>query len=228
MTDRVLDRIPSKPDPIRQLRFSVAEVVRDLTPRSYTWTVGQVLQQGEIGACVGHGFAHEAIAKPVVVRFPHPVNANTFVQSAQEFAFWLYEWAKDNDEWEGDQYSGTSVAAGAKGMKAVGMMPEYRWTRDADELAVAVSRKGPCVIGVDWWSRMMDADSSGFLHVAGQVEGGHCILVNGYSTRLRAFRVHQSWGPDWGREGEALISHDDMDRLMDSGGEGCLPIRRHL
>lgn len=227
MVDRVLDRIPSKPDPIRQQKFSIAELVGDLTPRSYTWAVGEVLDQGQDGACVGHAFAHEALAKPVVVQFPHTIPLSYRMLTAQEFAFWAYEWAKDNDEWTGDQYSGTSVAAGAKCMKHVNMMPEYRWTHSADELAVAVSRKGPCVIGVDWYTNMMRPDRAGYLHATGQVEGGHAILVNGYSLRMRAFRVHNSWSRSWGREGEALISHDDMAMLFNSGGEGCLPVRRH-
>jgi hypothetical protein len=222
----ILDRIPSKPDPIRQTKFSVAAVVEDLKPRSYTWQCNLWLDQQQEGACVGHAWTHEAAAKPVpVTAYPRP---NFTAADPQAFAFELYDWCRRNDEWDGEDYDGTSVAAGAKGMTLAGGLLEYRWTHDADELAVAVSRKGPCVIGVDWYTKMMRPDAGGIIHAAGRVEGGHCILVNGYSVAARRFRLHNSWGPGWGAKGEALLSHDDMALLMASNGEGCLPIRRHL
>lgn len=222
----VLDRVPSKPDPIRQQKFSVAAAVEGLTPRSYTWACNLWLDQGEEGACVGHGWAHEAAAKPVVVRqYPRP---NFTATGPQTFAFELYDWCRRNDEWVEENYDGTSVAAGAKGMVLAGGLLEYRWSHDADELAVAVSRKGPVVIGVDWTTGQFKPDVDGVIHVKGRVEGGHCLLVNGYNTTTRRFRLHNSWGRDWGVNGEALMEHDDMAMLMEAGGEGCLPIRRHL
>jgi Papain family cysteine protease len=227
MTDRVFDRVPSKPDPVRLDRFNIAASIVDMQPRSYTWAVGQVLDQGREGACVGHGWAHEAIARPVVVPFPHIApNGGQVYADPQRFAFELYRWAQQNDEWAGEAYEGTSVAAGAKGMAAVGMLGEYRWTRNADDLAVAVSRKGPAVIGVDWFSRMFDTDSQGYIHAEGTVQGGHCVLVNGYNVARRAFKLTNSWGDGWGRGGAAWLAHDDMNHLLGSGGEACVPMRR--
>jgi hypothetical protein len=224
MVDRVLDRVPSRPDPVRLDRYNVADVIPDLQPRSYTWAVGVTLNQGREGACVGHGWTHEAVAKPVMVNtWPRPGFTAT---NPQAFAFELYEWCKDNDEWAGDNYDGTSVAAGAKGMAAAGLIGEYRWTRNVDDLAVAVSRKGPAVIGVDWFSGMFDADSSGYLNLTGQVEGGHCLLVNGYNVTREAFKLHNSWGPRWSTNGEAWLRKADMRQLLNQGGEACVPTSR--
>jgi hypothetical protein len=225
--DRILDRVRSTPDPIRGLKFSVGAVLEDgLSPRSYTWRCDFVLDQGVEGACVGHGFTHEMIARPVIVnKWPRP---NFGAGNAQAFAFELYEWCRRNDEFPGEDYSGTSVAAGAKGMELAGALDEYRWTSDVDEMAVAVSHKGPVVAGINWYTGMFNPDTSNFLHKTGQLEGGHCLLINGYSLRKQAFRIHQSWGQDWGDFGEAWIDHDDMGALLEEDGEVCLPIRRHL
>ena len=227
MVDRVLDRVPSVPDRRRQVEFNLSEIVVGLVPRSYTWAVGQVLNQGREGACVGHGWTHEALARPVVVKFPRAIpDSNDPPVQAQQFAFRLYDWCQRNDEWAGENYSGTSVAAGARGMARAGLIPEYRWTRNVHDMAAAVSRTGPAVIGVDWYGGMFDADRNNFLNLTGQVEGGHCVLVNGYSVTRRAFKIHNSWGPDFGRDGTAWIRHDDMARLLADGGEVCVPVRR--
>jgi hypothetical protein len=228
MVDRVLDRVPSVPDRRRQVEYNLADAIVGLTPRSYTWSVRQVLDQGREGACVGHGWAHEALARPAVVKFPRPAPEATEPLSAQLFAFRLYDWCRRNDEWAGEDYDGTSVAAGARGMARAGLIPEYRWTRNVNDAATAVSRTGPAVIGVDWFSGMFEADSNGYLNLTGQVEGGHCVLMNGYSLRRRAFLIHNSWGPSWSRGGQAWIRHDDMARLLADGGEVCVPVRRSI
>ena len=186
MTTRTLDRTPSRPDPVRIERFAAAPLVEGLEPRSYTWRCDLWLDQGTEGACVGHGWTHEFAARPVVVPFPQAVpDGGGFPTryEAQPFAFTFYEWCRRNDEWPGEDYDGTSVAAGAKGAKLLGLVPEYRWSHDADELAVIVSRRGPVVLGIDWWTGMFRPDGRGLLHLSGKVEGGHCLLLNGYSTR---------------------------------------------
>jgi hypothetical protein len=226
MVDRTLDRIPSKPDPVRMSLFNVADLTAGLKPRSYTWNVGLWLDQGREGACVGHGWTHEAVARPVVVNsWPRP---NFTATNPQAFAFELYRWAQDHDEWEGHNYDGTSVAAGAKGMALAGCIGEYRWTHDAYDTAVAVSRSGPAVIGVDWYTGMFNPDRFGFLNLTGRVEGGHCILVNGYSLPRKAFRLRNSWGADWGQKGEAWLRFADLVQLLQQGGEVCIPTRRML
>src|SRR5215218_8851516 len=127
MVDRVLDRLPSKPDPIRLAQYPIAPLVAGLTPRSYTWGVAFTLDQGSEGACVGHGFTAEAVARPVVVDFREHLTpawaSNTRMYQiqgrdaqtcAQAFAFDIYHQAQRVDEWRGEDYDGTSVAAGAK------------------------------------------------------------------------------------------------------------------
>lgn len=241
MTERTFDRVPSKPDPRRMASFDLAAVVDTVQPRSYTWAVPFTLDQGREGACVAHAVTHEAVARPVTVDFTqHPLpdwagrarsafmGAAASDAVAQAFAFDAYDWCRRNDEWAGEAYDGTSVAAGAKAMVAAGAWGEYRWTRDAHTLAVGVSRRGPAVIGVDWWTGFFSPDSGGYLRMTGQVEGGHAVLVNGFSVTKQAFKIHQSWGSDWGNNGEAWMPKGVMAQLLHDGGEAVLPQTRLL
>src|SRR5215207_11165460 len=121
MVERVFDRIPSKPDPIRQVRYVMAPLVAGLAPRSYTWRVPYTLDQGREGACVAHGVTHEALARPVVVDFTAHLLPSWAGRAqrqltitpyrsqaiAQAFAFDLYDWCRKNDEWPGENYDGT-------------------------------------------------------------------------------------------------------------------------
>lgn len=47
-------------------------------------------------------------------------------------------------------------------------------------------------------------------HVSGGVEGGHCVLVIGYSEAEQAWICKNSWGPAWGVGGFCKIAYDDF------------------
>jgi hypothetical protein len=237
----ILDRIPSLPDPIRQIRFAVAPLVEGLKPRSYTWRVPFTLDQGREGACVAHGVTHEAVARPVVVDFTkHPLpswatraiavkrNLATATPQdiAQAFAFDLYDWCRRNDEWAGENYDGTSASAGAKGAVEAGLWGEYRWARTVDEFATWVSRKGPGDFAINWMTGMFNPDRSGYLNLTGRVEGGHMILANGFSVKRDAFHLQNSWGADWGIKGGAWLRRQDAAELVAQDGEMVAPVIR--
>jgi len=182
--------------------------------RSYTWRCVPRLDQGQEGACVGFGWAHELAARPVEV----PVTATT--------AQLLYSSAKQMDEWDGESYEGTSVLAGAKATKALGHITEYRWAFTLEEVLRALSWDGPIVIGVNWYEGMEEPDARGFIKPTGETVGGHCTLLNGINILTNTVRLHNSWGPSWGKNGEAFLTFEDLGKLLDNDGEACLPIGR--
>ena len=191
--------------------------------RSYTWDVGITLDQGNEGACVGFAWAHELAARPVPVR---PVSEYT--------ARSIYRIAQTKDEWPGENYSGTSVLAGAKTVEEMAFIREYRWAFGLDDLVRAIAYKGPAVLGLNWYTGMMRPDTSGRLRLTGQVEGGHAILaprVTGERYKVLTMRrriyLYNSWGQSdgwpWG-----WLTWDDMERLLNESGEACIPVMRSL
>jgi hypothetical protein len=209
---RRFDRLPSTDQ--RNRLFPIRALLPDKPPRSYSWSVGVHLDQGQEGACVGFAWGHELAAKPV----PVPTsNLDALV---------IYKRARQLDEWEGEDYDGTSVLGGAKAVMDTGLLLEYRWADTVEDMAVAVSRHGPGVLGTNWYRGMFQPDPDGYLRPTGPVVGGHAICVYGFSTKLNAFRLWNSWGPDWGKDGTALVAYDDMRTLFENQGELCVPVHR--
>lgn len=215
--ERTFDRLEYT-DP-RSLRgFPITALFSaNLKPRSYTWTLKLWLDQGREGACTGFATSHELAAKPKVV--PGVDN-----QTAQA----LYKMAQTLDEWPGESYSGSSVTGAMKAAQTAGFYNAYRWAAGVEDLAVAVSRKGPAILGVDWFASMFNAGEDGFLRITqgARPVGGHAILCVGFSVKRQAFRLHNSWGKDFGDNGRAWISCEDMNTLFQSGGEAAIPVVR--
>ena len=207
-----LDRLIQFDD--RSRAFPIRTLVADKPRRSYTWRVGVSLDQGNEGACVGFGWAHELAARPVV----RPMT--------DQIAFGLYYEAQKLDIWPGEDYEGTSVIAGAKAVQAHNWLQEYRWAFSENDLALAVGYKGPAVLGTWWYSGMdtLERDSVGRLwaSVDGYIRGGHCYIAHGYSIKLNAYKCWNSWGSP----SEFWVTASDMAKLLANQGEACIPIKR--
>ncbi len=211
MTERTFDRVPGL-DP-RNRDYPIRTLLGPKPPRSYTWSCGTWLDQGSEGACVGHAWAHEAAARPVV----RPADS--------ALAFGLYRRAQQLDPWPGEDYSGTSVLAGAKAAREKGLLTEFRWAFGLDDLLSAVSRHGPVVLGVNWYEGMFDT-TNGFLSVSGRLAGGHAILATGVRLRDESVLLHNSWGQGWGVNGKARIRFADLQTLLSQDGDVCVPVVR--
>jgi hypothetical protein len=203
--------------------FGIMEALDVETPRGWSWFIPRWFDQGREGQCVIYAKSHWVAGRP----------------KRDLAAWWTKDWATQRywdaqriDPWEGGEYpgaspryGGTSVLAGVKVMQTAGLVGEYRWAFGAEQLAIAVSRHAPAVIGVNWYDSMYDTDSKGLLTVGGSQVGGHAICVRGYSVKHRMFRLRNSWSQAWGLYGDCFITYDDMARLLHEDGEAALPAR---
>ena len=206
----------------RSLRYGVADLLDwDAPLHNKTWARGPILDQGEEGACVGFGISGEFAAKPVPV--PHVTNA---------FALELYREAQRNDEWPGEDYSGTSVLAGMKAAVAAGYYSGYHWCFDVDQIARTVVQLGPVVIGVPWSSGMYATGPGGVVQLGGTPVGGHCLVVTGYRTDYLGqgpcFQWVNSWGKGYGINGRGFIRQPDLAELLAHTGECAVPHGRRI
>lgn len=214
LLDKGLGRLhaPDERDHNYPIRTFLREEATIRTTR-YWWNFGARLDQGDTGTCVGHGWVHYLENGPVT-------------QQGQLDAFDYYRECTKVDEWTdndwGDLYFGSSVRAGAKVAQAKGLITEYRWAFTLDEALFALLEIGPLVLGTDWYSGMYDVDNEGFVRATGNVEGGHCYVIDGANIKERKARILNSWGYEWGNRGTAWISFDDLDKLIRDNGECCM------
>jgi hypothetical protein len=232
---RVFDVQPSRDDkslsyPVRPLLATAVNPVRKV------WRRGAVLDQGQEGACVGHGVVGELTSAPAPVRFADIALPAGAPRTQQGMAFWLYEQAKRIDEYPGTEYSGTSVNAGMKMARSLGLISGWRWGHTMLDLRDAIITAGPVVIAIPWFNGMYSAPG-GELRVTGSFVGWHCLLVNGYDPALamngkgdrEMYRLLNSWGTGWGNYGSAWMEASALsDLLIGWDGEIAVPLGRTL
>lgn len=186
-------------------------------PRNKIWRCQQYLNQGIEGSCVGHGFAHELIARPF------PIQKITHASAVR-----IYKEAQKLDDWPGESYEGTSVLAGVKALQQLypGTIESYRWAFDINDIVATLGYHGPIVIGVNWYQGFYSPDVDGIIHATGDVVGGHCLLMRGVDVKKSLFLLHNSWGHHWGKSGTCFISFDDLQTLIGDRGDFCIPVHR--
>jgi hypothetical protein len=216
-------------------------------PRSFTWRVGQWLNQGFEGRCVEFAICHDLLARPVSV-----VLSAVLSILANKGIYWP---AQREDEWEGGsypgavpQYEGTSVLAGMKIAARLGFFSQYRWCFGIQDLVQVLGYWGPVILGINWHRDMRDPDADGFIHPTGPIEGGHAILAHAVVIKWNRWTqrwnwwgrswedvdldksyvwLWNSWGPDWGDNGRCKITLRELEQLLLAQGEAAVPVTRH-
>lgn len=185
--------------------------VKSEAPYKY-WNQSQYWgDQGDLPACVGYAWAHWLKNAPITQK-----------QLKQPDPLRYYMRAQQLDEWEGEDYAGTSVRGGAKALQEMGFVGAYLWAWNVTEIEKAIKSVGPVVVGTNWYYSMFQPQEDGLLEVSGPLAGGHAYLLNGVNSKKELFRIKNSWGRGWGDSGNAWISFEDMQRLLNEEGEACL------
>lgn len=224
---RTLDWVPQH-DP-RSWNFSMRSILPlFLEKRPVFWKEGIVLDQGREGACVGYGWTGELLAEPFAPE-EQPLTA-----AAESYASLAYRRAQKIDPWPGEDYSGTSVLAGAKIMQEDGQIDGYRWAFGAGDIRDTIITTGPVVIGIPWYSGMYRTDANGIVQVHGDKVGGHCVVVTGYHPEYEidgkteeVFQWRNSWGESYGKGGSGIIRFGALAELLEEFGESCIPVGRN-
>lgn len=222
----------------RSRNFSIAPQV---TPalKGRTWYMRLTLDQGvrlnvanwDASACTGFSRTGDLAASP------NPLKLPTGLPFDNLFAFMVYKLAKTLDPWPGEEYEGSSVLAAAKASQKLGFIGEYRWAFNIDDWCAAISQVGSGIAGTSWFNSMFDPLPNGELVVdpSSGDAGGHAWQIRGIIVSeegkkrllgkgrnrvgIPLFRMHNSWGKEWGINGEAFVWADDYERYLMPGGE---------
>jgi len=213
---RGLGRLPALDPRDQGFRAAAALTVPSTRTSRYWNASGWWGDQGATPQCVAYAWTHLMEDGPVTHSLtPAPLMV------PRDF----YNECQLHDEWEGTDYAGTSVRAGAKVLHVKRLIKEYRWAMTLDEIVQWLLEKGPVVAGTNWYSSMFDAPGGvSPLTVAGSVVGGHAHKWDGVNTRTRLIRMKNSWGRDWGNDGFAYLRFEDAERLLREWGEVCCAV----
>jgi hypothetical protein len=140
----------------------------------------------------------------------------------------VYYENRRTDEWPGEAYDGSSVAAAMATGKRHSWWDAYVWASTtspataAQEVCLALGQ-GPVVMGSDWLSGM-EADDTGFFRISGTLLGGHCYLLTSYNRKSDSV-----WTPNsWGGAGQGRISRAGLVTLFERGADAAFPVHRNL
>lgn len=219
--DKRFDRLEQFDE--RSRSFPMSSILEQKPLKSYTWRCNSFYDQGSEGACVAYALGHELTARPAEVT---GLNNRWLVEK-------VYWEAQKIDPWNGGSYpsaspfyEGTSVLAGVKVLHRKKLFKSYRWAFSLNELLLGVGYNGPAVIGVPWYSGMINTDSGGYIRPTGYILGGHAVLVRAVDVKKKRVTIRNSWGKNWGVNGDCFMTFDDLGDVLSQRGEAVFMLNR--
>lgn len=215
-SDKGLGRLPSKDERDRKFSVNLLVATIDPPPRkpSRWYRTGPVLDQGSTSECVGFSWRQWMSSAIIMTKVNLGPDATTIYHGAQKL-----------DEWEGENYNGSSVRGGAKFLQSSGRILSYHWANTIDEMKDFLLRGlGTIVVGTNWYQEMFSPDATGIVRIGGNIAGGHAYLCIGYSKPRDSFRFVNSWGLGFAERGRFWMKSDEMARLLVEDGEACCAI----
>jgi len=201
--DLKFGRLPNPLDP-RDQNFTFAAKLATLPPVELpvakVWTPpDNVLNQGNLGACVAFAGAAWLEAEPVVQ------------QVTNNLAFWLYGECKKIDGIPNTE--GTYSRALMKVVASQSAVGSYHWASSMQDFDEWLLTQGPILIGIPWFQGMLNSDGQGNVSITGALVGGHEVCVYGLCLDGR-YVIRNSWGANWGYHGDCYFSRAQMEQLL--------------
>lgn len=202
-------------DPDHDPRSLAHPAPADLPVLSVKWPrLGKVLDQGNVGSCVGNASAQSLNHRAFYRRYHDETDARDNI----------YALATRLDTYPGSypsQDTGSDGLAGAKACQQLGYIGSYTHAFGLDHVLAAL-QTGPLIVGTPWYNDMFNPDSHYRVHPTGGVAGGHEYVLDGVNTTAKTLRFLNSWSDQWGYMGRFYMSYADFSSLLSQQGDATL------
>jgi len=121
---------------------------------------------------------------------------------------------------------GSYVRSIAKVLRNEGRIEGYAFANDMSTMKWWLLNCGPLIVGTVWTSGMFTPEE-GIVNISGDPQGGHAYVLNGY-RKDDYIRIQNSWGYEWGNDGQAWISASDFEQIFRYGGEAMTAVEMAL
>ena len=202
----------------RSLRFLVPATD---TPQSASWDRRiPILDQGNLGSCTGNALTGTLGTSPNYEALPPEIQAAL----NETFAVQAYSEGTAADDYPG-QYPPDDT--GCDGLTLAMIAKNHGWSpgnTHITSLAAAHNaiKTGPFMTGVNWMSGMDNPTSEGVVHATGRIRGGHEPMVCGYDAPKGLWKLANSWGTSWGKDGYFFLPDEDYDKLLKAQGDATV------
>lgn len=106
-------------------------------------------------------------------------------------------------------------------LKEQGFIKEDFWTNKTDQVIDYLNKISPVVFSLPWYEKMNHPEKDGNLITKGPLIGFHAVLGFRYDGLKNKIYIRNSWGKNWGVEGNAYLTLDNLEKLMIKGGIAC-------
>lgn len=180
------------------------------------------LQQGQLGCCTGDSstkclgtgvFWASSAVKAVL--------SPTDGAADQNYAIGVYSEATSLDPYAGTYPptdTGSDGLSVAKVLLKRKLISGYQHATSLEATLTALSRQ-PVIVGTKWLQGMFNPQPDGRLVLTGSIAGGHEYMLDELDVENKRVWMHNSWGPEWGVNGRAYITWDDLAKLLADNGD---------
>lgn len=184
----------------------------------------EVLDQGQVGSCVGNAFTHLLSTEPFKSTLPVDVHLG------EEFARDdLYSDFTHNDQFPGafkPDDTGTDGTTAGNRLTTRGFIAGFEHAMGITAFLAALQDHA-VPIGIKWLESCYKPDANGLIRYEGALAGGHELLADEYLAAPQLVGLQNSWNRTWGVDGgRCYISVADLGRALADGGDAtvCVPI----
>ena len=208
---------PDRPDP-RDYQLETALLAPEASAidrKFYTMVNPDFrINQGAEGTCVGHAATNVLLAGPS----PHRDYVSFQTEElAHQFARRLYLEASGDTTYQQGMYPRDACAE----LLRDELIESYWKVLQPDDIITALLTFGPVMVAWPWYESMyMTVGTKAYLKVnlASTHVGYHCLALTGIDMApddggLPFVRLQNSWGSDWGKDGTARVTIENL-RLL--------------